>query len=323
MPTGPNPPRLGLTVAPLQYWWPRAHMLNFYAELAEGPADCVVLGEVCCSRRNEFSLADWLDLGRDLQACGKHIRLATLPLVMSEAELRGVRRIVEQSEFSIEAGDTSALQAWSQRAPADRRPLVLGPHLNLYSGGALREALREGADISTWVAALELSLDALSLINPPSHEPRAEQSAERRVETEVFGFGRMPLAFSARCFTARHHRLSKDQCEFRCRDDADGLLLRSIEAQPFLALNGISTQSADLQCLIGQAPAMRAAGVDRLRLSPCSQGFAEVVRQFDAVLNQGQAAHVALQHLRSLPLPGALVDGFARRQPGMQELEHA
>lgn len=306
--------RIALTVGPLQYWWPRAQMLAFYAELAEGPADCLVLGEVCCSRRNEFSLADWLDLGRDLQACGKQVRLATLPLVMSEAELRGVRRIAEQTEFSIEAGDASALQAWSEQPAATRAPVVLGPHLNLYSAGALREALREGSDIRTWVAPLELALDAVARINPAG--------PGRRVETELFGFGRMPLAFSARCFTARHHRLSKDQCEFRCRDDADGLLLRSSEGQPFLALNGISTQSADLHCLIGQAPQLRAAGVDRLRLSPCSQGFAELLQLFEAVLNQGAPAAPALAQLRRLPLPGALVDGFARRLPGMQELDH-
>jgi len=306
--------RIDLTVGPLQYWWPRAQMLAFYSELAEGPADCLVLGEVCCSRRNEFSLADWLDLGRDLEACGKQVRLATLPLVMSEAELRSVHRIAEQTEFSIEAGDASALQAWSEQPGATRRPLVLGPQLNLYSAGALREALREGPDISTWVAPLELSLDAVARINPTG--------PGRRVATEVFGFGRMPLAFSARCFTARHHRLSKDQCEFRCRDDADGLLLRSSEGQAFLALNGISTQSADLHCLITQLPQLRSAGVDRLRLSPCSQGFAEVLQLFETVLNQGAPAAPALARLRQLPLPGTLVDGFARRQPGMREIDH-
>ncbi len=307
--------RIGLTVGPLQYWWPRKQMLAFYAELADGPADCLVLGEVCCSRRNEFSLADWMDLGRDLLACGKQVRLATLPLVMSEAELRGVRRIAEQTEFSIEAGDISAVQAWSEQTRTNRQGLVLGPHLNLYSAGALCEALREGDDVSTWVAPLELALDAVARINPPG--------AERRVTTEVFGFGRMPLAFSARCFTARHHRLSKDQCDFRCREDADGLLLSSSEGQPFLALNGISTQSADLHCLIAQAPQLRAAGVDWLRLSPCSRGFAEVLDLFDAVLNQGHALGPALEVLHQLSLPGSLVDGFARRQPGMQEICHA
>ncbi len=305
---------INLTVAPLQYWWPRQQLTQFYADLAEGPAQTVVLGEVTCSRRNEFSFSDWLALGRDLQACGKAVRLATMPLLMSEAELRTLRRSVEQDEFEIEAGDAAALQVWSRLPHAQRRPMVLGPHLNIYNASALQEHLREPG-ISVWVPPLELSLDAIARINPPG--------PEQSVPTEVFGFGRMPLAFSARCFTARHHRLNKDQCEFRCRDDADGLLLRTGEGQPFLALNGIATQSASLQCLIAHGPDLRQAGVTRLRLSPCSQGFAEVLRQFEAVLNQGACASAALEQLLALPLPGALVHGFAQREPGMQELVHA
>lgn len=305
---------INLTVAPLQYWWPRQQLTQFYADLAEGPAQTVVLGEVTCSRRNEFSFSDWLALGRDLQACGKAVRLATMPLLMSEAELRTLRRSVEQDEFEIEAGDAAALQVWSRLPHAQRRHMVLGPHLNIYNASALQEHLREPG-ISAWVPPLELSLDAIARINPPG--------PEQSVPTEVFGFGRMPLAFSARCFTARHHRLNKDQCEFRCRDDADGLLLRTGEGQPFLALNGIATQSASLQCLIAHGPDLRQAGVTRLRLSPCSQGFAEVLRQFEAVLNQGACASAALEQLQALPLPGALVHGFAQREPGMQELVHA
>lgn len=305
-------PRLGLSVGPLQYWWPRARLVQFYADLADGPADTVVLGEVSCSRRNEFSFADWLDLARDLRGCGKTVRLATLPLLMSEAELRSMRRIVEQQEFMVEAGDTAALQAWARQPAASRPGLALGPHLNIYSAAALREHRLPGCTV--WVAPLELSLDALARINPPGPD---------RLATELFGFGRMPLAFSARCFTARHHQLSKDQCEFRCREDADGLLLRSSEGQPFLALNGISTQSAALQCLIEEGAALREAGVDRLRLSPCSERFAEVLGLFDAVFNQGADATAARRELEALPLPGALVNGFARRQPGMRELADA
>jgi collagenase-like PrtC family protease len=43
------------------------------------------------------------------------------------------------------------------------------------------------------------------------------------METEVFAYGRLPLAFSARCFTARHFNLQKDTCEFRCLEFADGM----------------------------------------------------------------------------------------------------
>src|SRR3546814_4678787 len=41
------------------------------------------------------------------------------------------------------------------------------------------------------------------------------------METEVFAYGRMPLAFSARCFTARHRNIPKDNCQYVCMDHPD------------------------------------------------------------------------------------------------------
>ena len=46
------------------------------------------------------------------------------------------------------------------------------------------------------------------------------------VETEVFVYGKLPLAFSARCFTARHYDLNKDDCQFKCLDHPEGLTLK-------------------------------------------------------------------------------------------------
>lgn len=310
-------PRFGLTVGPLQYWWPRAQTMAFYAEVADSAADTVVLGEVVCSRRNEFKTDDWIALARDLARCGKSVVLATQALVMSESELRTLRRLCEQDEFAVEAGDASALAVLArEHAKRPQRPgFVLGPHVNVYSRAALAELAPLGA--SRWVAPLELALDALARINPADDRVSGPAGP---VATEVFAFGRMPLAFSARCFTARHHRLNKDECDFRCRDDADGLLLASSEGAPFLVLNGIQTQSAALHCLIGARDALAAAGVSRVRLSPCSRGFARVVALFDDVFHHGADAHAARAELDALGLPGALVDGFARRQPGMQEI---
>ena len=162
---------------------------------------------------------------------------------------------------------------------------------------------------------LELALDALACVNP-QHAPLTGPAGPG--ESELFAFGRMPLAFSARCFTARHRRLKKDACEYRCRDDADGLLLATAEGRPFLVLNGIQTQSAALHCLIGEAEAMAAAGVSRVRLSPCSRGFLRVLELFDAVLNGGAPVAHAHAELVTLGLPGDLVNGYAHRRPGMQ-----
>ena len=305
---------LELTVGPLLYWWPRARMLECYAAVADGPASTVVLGEVVCSRRNEFRLDDWIGLARDLAGAGKRVVLATQALVMSESELRAVRRLAEQDEFAVEAGDASALRilAHEHAARRGRPPFVLGPHVNVYSRHALAEYAALGA--GRWVAPVELALDAIACVNPPAARVTGPAG---EVSTEVFGFGRLPRAFSARCFTARHPRLAKDQCEFRCRDDADGLLLSSSEGQPFLVLNGIQTQSAALHCLLGEAAGLRRAGVASVRLSPCAQEFPAVLRIFDAVYNRGAPLADARAELGQLGLPGVLVNGFAHRQPGM------
>ena len=300
--------RIALTVGPVLYHWSRAALMHFYAAVADSPADTVVLGEAVCARRRELRLDDWLALGRELAAAGKEVVLVAQTLIESDADLRLLERQGDQQDFAVEAGDASALQLL-----AGRLPLVLGPHLNIYSRAALQEHADLGA--SRWVAPVELALDALALVNPPQDPVRTPQG--RPFATEAWGFGRLPLAFSARCFTARHHRLPRDDCAFRCLADADGLLLSSTEGQPFLVLNGTQTQSAGVQTLLDDGAALRAAGVSRLRLSPCAQGFCQVLDDFEAVLNAGAAAAGRTAGWSALGVPGPLCNGYAHRRPGM------
>ncbi len=69
-----------------------------------------------------------------------------------------------------------------------------------------------------WVMPLEMRASDLAVV---------QKAAPAGLQTEVFAYGRMPLAFSARCFTARHYNLPKDDCGFRCIEHADGQLLKS------------------------------------------------------------------------------------------------
>lgn len=303
-----EPARLHLTVGPVQYYWTRPALTQFYADVAESAADTVVLGEAVCSRRHEMKLDDWLALARDLQSAGKRVLMTTQVLVESEGDLRVIRRLQGQRDFMVEAADASALAILAHRAP-----FALSPHINIYNRPALQEHVALGA--VRWSAPVELSLDAIAAINPPADPVLTDSGVP--VETEVFAFGRMPLAFSARCFTARHHHLSKDACEFRCAHDPDGLLLSSSEGQAFLVLNGTQTQSAAQHCLVADGAALRAAGVSTLRLSPCAQGFVEVIGWFEQVMNQGANAQNALAALQAMSLPGGLSNGFAHRQPGL------
>lgn len=304
--------RIALTVGPVLYYWPRRALLDFYAGVAESSADTVVLGEVVCSRRHEMKADDWLALARDLAACGKEVVLASQALLESASDLRGMHRLAQQDEFMVEAGDASALRALAGR------PFVLGPHINVYSQPALQEHAGLGA--VRWVAPVELGLDALALINPPDARVAGGPQGSTPVATEVFAFGRLPLAFSARCFTARHFHLNKDECGFRCIEHPDGLRLDTGEGQPFLALNGIQTQSAAQHCLIGDAAALRAAGVSRARLSPVSRHFNEVIDLFERVYNGDADARTAATALYALSLPGGLVNGFAHRRAGLERM---
>jgi collagenase-like PrtC family protease len=241
--------------------------------------------------------ADWLALARDLVAAGKEVVLATQALIESEAELRTLRRIAEQADFLVEANDAAAL------ALRAGRPFVIGPHVNVYSGAALDELVPLGA--VRWVPPVELSIDAIGAA-----------LGARALEAEVFAFGRLPLALSARCFTARHYGLNRDECAFRCLDHPDGLEVRTQEGEPFLALNGLQTLSAGVQCLLGYCGALRDAGVRRVRLSPVARDFERVIDVFDRVLNRGEEARGGLAELATLGLPGAPVDGYARRGAG-------
>lgn len=289
-----------LSLGPILYYWDRAAVLDFYARAAEAPVDIVYLGETVCSKRRALRPEDWLDIGERLAAEGKEVVLSTLALIEAESELAAMRRIVENGRFGIEANDMAAVSMAEGRAA-----FVAGPHLNAYNAGTL--ALLHEAGAWRWVAPIELSAAVLAAL-------QAQRPAG--MQTEVFAFGRLPLAFSARCFTARAHNLPKDECGFRCRDDPDGLLLKTQEGSPFLVLNGIQTQSAAVYNLIAYLRELEVLGVEVLRISPQSRGTFEVIEAFHAVMAGRAAPTDASQRLQA-HAPAGFCDGYLHGLPGM------
>ena len=298
-----NPPPAGgarlplkLSLGPLRYYWPRAAVLDFYAAVADAPVDVVYLGEAVCSRRHELRLGDWLEVAATLAGRGIEVVLSTLPLIESEADLRLTRRIVDQDRFRVEANDMGAVRLVARRRPD--HGFVAGATLNVFGSATLALLARDGA--VRWMCPPELSaatVAALALARPAG------------LETEVLGWGRTPLAYSARCFTARHHGLQKDQCDYRCLGLADGLALRTREGVPFLTLNGIETQSAAVVSLLGELPALVAAGVDVVRVNPQGQGSLEVLGLFrDAI--DGRVGVAEAARLAERLLPGPACNGF-------------
>lgn len=260
-----NPKVFRISVGPLLYYWPRQRTLAFYAELADSPADILYVGETVCSRRHELRADDWLDLARDLAATGKEVVLSGRTLIETGAEASALRRLCEQQDFMVEAGEAGAMRHLGGR------PFVAGPHMNAYHGGTLEWLAARGA--TRFVAPLEMHVNALARL-------LAERPAG--LQAEIMVWGRMALAFSARCFTARHFRLKKDECGFRCIEHPDGLDMRTRESREFLAINGIQVQSAACLDLLDQAAYLADMGADVLRVSPQSAGTLEAIAALDA-----------------------------------------
>ena len=260
-----------LSLGPLQYFWPRERTLAFYREAIHWPVDIVYLGETVCSKRRELRTADWLALAEELADSGKQIVLSTLALIEAESELGVLDRQVSHGGFWIEANDLSAVQLCREKG----RPFVAGPSLNVYNHRALAMLAEDG--MRRWVPGVE---QGRTLIGELKDGVLADGGV--MPELEVIAWGRLPLSFSARCFTARALDVPKDQCGFRCIDYPDGMPLATREGRPFLRINGISVQGEEITDLGPELPQLRELSVDILRLYPQAEGMDAVVRHFDA-----------------------------------------
>jgi len=292
---------LKLALGPLLYYWPRAKVMEFYEQIAESPVDIVYLGETVCSRRHELRAADWLAVAELLQGRGKEVVVSTLTLIESSADLGAQRKIASNGRFHVEANDIGAVHMLSGQSR-----FVAGPHLNVYNPPTLQLMHELGA--SRWVMPLEMSRDGLR---------HMQSSRPEGMQTEVFAFGRMPLAFSARCFTARNRNLPKDDCRFSCIDYPDGMLMQTKEKQEFLVLNGIQSQSALVYNLVAEMEQMYELGVDVARLSPQSANMKEIIAAFDAARTGALMPRAAAETISPL-LPSEACNGYWYGRPGLE-----
>jgi collagenase-like PrtC family protease len=293
---------LKLALGPILYYWPRDTVMKFYEEIANSPVDIVYLGEAVCSRRHELRLADWLEIAEKLQAAGKEVVLSTLALLESGSDVTTLRRLTGNGRFAVEANDMGAVHL-----VAGGMPFVAGPHVNVYNPPTLQLMGQLGA--RRWVMPLEMGREGLE---------QMQAGRPQGMETEIFAYGRMPLAFSARCFTARNRNLPKDDCRFSCLDYPDGLVMETREDAAFLVLNGTQTQSALVYNLIEELDQMSKLGVDVVRLSPQSKHTARVIESYDAV-RRGDMSGAAANAMLADWMPAEACNGYWYGKPGLEQ----
>ncbi|RLM21714.1 U32 family peptidase [Brenneria alni] len=283
------------------YYWPKNDIAAFYQAAMNSSADIIYLGETVCSKRRSMKVTDWFDIARQVADRGKQVVISTLALLQAPSELNELKRYVENGDFLLEANDLGAVNM-----AADRHlPFVAGHALNCYNAYTLRLLHKQG--MVRWCMPVELSRDWLqNLLNQCD-----ELGFRHQFEVEVLSYGHLPLAYSARCFTARSENRAKDECETCCINYPQGRKVLSQENQPVFVLNGIQTQSGYCYNL-GNELAGMAGLVDIVRLSP--QGI-ETLTMVDAFrANENGKAPLTLEK-------NADCNGYWQRVAGLELMQ--
>ncbi|MDX5361527.1 MAG: U32 family peptidase [Alphaproteobacteria bacterium] len=278
-----------LTVGPNLFFWDADAWRDFYRRIAdEAPVDRVILGELVCSKRLPF-YANWIpEAVERLQAVGKSVAMTSLALVTLRRERKLTADLFDMG-LEVEVNDLSAMAHLPQGAA-----FRVGPLVNVYNEGTLRWLAGRGA--SGVCLPPELPLTSVATL-----------AAASPVPVEVWGWGRLPLAISARCYHARLHDRAKDSCQFICSADPDGRAVDTLDGQAFLAVNGVQTLSARCANAAHRVQDLRQAGLASLRLSPQSQGFKDVCTLFRDLLD----GRIDADELCARALPQAPGGGFA------------
>jgi collagenase-like PrtC family protease len=259
------------SLGPSLFFWPKNKVEDFYLHAKNSDADIIYLGETVCSKRRELKAKDWLGLAKELATTTtKQIVISTMTLLESSAELQIMKRLCDNGELLVEANDLSAVHLMAEQ----RLPFVIGPAINCYNLATLKVFIKQG--MTRWVMPVELSADWLKQLLIEADQ----ENIRDKFEIEIFSWGYLPLAYSARCFTARSENRAKDDCQYCCINYPQGRRMNSREGERVFVLNGIQTMSGYQYNLINEIPDMQKLGVDIARVSPDSMEALQKLADF-------------------------------------------
>lgn len=293
-----------LSLGPLLFNWPADKVRDLYFRMAEeAPVDTVYLGEVVCAKRLPFNQHYIPEVVERLQRAGKQVVLSTLALVMDKRDMDAVRAVVEMAgDIMVEANDLSAI------AMLEGQRFAVGSYVNTYNESTLRYFEEKGA--RHVCLPVELSAESIRIL----------AAAQKESTLEVQVFGRLPLAIASRCYHARAQGKHKDGCQYVCEEDTDGMTVRTLDREQFLAVNGLQTLSYTYSHLLGEMEALRAMGIRHFRLSPHDTDMVEVSRIYRALLDRKMDAAEAERKMAELLPDASFSNGFYYGNEGIRNI---
>lgn len=293
--------RSRLVMGPVLFHWDEDRKKDFYNRIAdETDVDTVHVGEVVCAKRMPFFDKHLPDVIERLQRGGKEVVLSTLALVMNEREVNQIREIVHMPDILIEANDISVVRLLAGK------PHMIGPYINTYNEGTLSYFADKGA--KRIALPWELPMSSINAL--------CDQQTTAEIEVQIFG--RVPLAISARCYSARAQGLHKDGCRYVCGEHLDGMNVETLDDKPFLAVNGLQTLSSHYVELSDNIATMQKCGVGAFRLSPHSLDMTKVSDLYHQVLSHKIAPAELRHRLQEMRLPMVFTNGFLHQAPGAE-----
>ncbi|OGQ06468.1 MAG: hypothetical protein A2W38_00675 [Deltaproteobacteria bacterium RBG_19FT_COMBO_58_16] len=263
-----------LTIGPVLFEWKRDEIIRFYREVEQMDVDRVYIGEVVCTKKRALRLGDIPAIRDGLEKAGKKVTLSSLAVVSNDEELDFTRELLSLSP-SVEANDMSVLNI----VDPSQKEVFAGPHITTYNVPSLEFLSSIGVKRAAFPVELPRAAVAYNIENTG-------------VFAEVFAHGKVPLAFSWRCYTSRAYGLSKTECRHDCANFPDGMELKNVDGAAVFTVNGTTLLSADTYTLVELVEDMKAIGVGALRVSPQYRGTEKVAEVFrkriDGLIGPGE-----------------------------------
>lgn len=275
-----------LTLGPILFEWKREELLKFYETAVEMDVDTIYFGEVVCVKKRGLSFDDIARLAEAVEKAGKKAVISTLAVVSNEDELNFVREAVKLP-FAVEANDMSVLNM----TEGTGKEVFAGPHITAYNAPTIE--FLKSVGVKRVACPVELPKDSI-----------AYNIKNTGVDTEVFAHGKLPLAFSWRCYASRAYGLNKTACRHDCARHPEGIEIKTLENEAVFTLNGTSILSAKTHTLIHDVAELGGMGVKALRISPQYKDTAKVVDLWRRLLDNRISIDEALAGLDAITPEG-------------------